>query len=473
MSEHRTPNRSNHTQKNIHSLKNSLKIHYSNRTRSRLSSVIRSFMTKTASKREAHFLNTVCSDSGVCLAFGKEKEKLQRFFDFTSFAYAKPVVTRIGKPSVNGFVREVEYEREGYQAHAILKSSIEMNSDSLTYEYLVGTVLNRVNRWLPSFVESYGLFYYIKDEDRKQVIKGPAILSLYESTDAKKRAEHVAKVTPLNPANVSTVCRTSHKQCLLIQHMKDSPTLGDRLPNKMFFMYDLLYVLYPLYFSLKCLRKTFTHYDFHQDNVLLYEPIKGGYIEYHIHTNDGEVVFCSKYIAKIIDYGSSFIQGSMGYYDMLCAERVYCHDCGTDKGFQHLSKDRKQDSEYFFINSLYKNESHDLRLLNECVIESPISSSKIPHVQAFINVLKSTTYGIGIRDPSERRFGTVEDLSTTDKINNVSSAEKQLRTLVQSSLWKFINQHEYKSLRKIGELHIYEDKTTMRYIEEPVRSFHV
>ena len=447
-------------------------IKYSNRTRSRVSSVIRSFMTKTAVKREAHFLNTVCSDSGVCLAFGKEKKKLERFFDFTSFAYAKPVITRIGKPSVNGFVREVKYEREGYQAHAILKSSIEMNTDSLTYEYLVGTVMNRMNRWLPSFVETYGLFYYTKDEDRRQVIKGPAILSLSQSTDTKKRAEHVAKVTPLNPASVSTVCRTSHKQCLLIQHMKDALTIGDRLPDKMFFMYDLLYVLYPVYFSLKCLRTTFTHYDLHQDNVLLYEPIKDGYIEYHIHTSEGEVVFCSKYIAKIIDYGSSFIQGSMGYYEKLCAEKLYCHDCGSDKGFNHLSKDRAQDSEYFFINSLYKNESHDLRLLNECVIESPISSSKIPHVQAFIDVLKSTTYGIGIHDPSEQRFGTVEDLSATDTINNVSSAEKKLRTLVQFKTWQFVNQHQYKSLRKIGELHIYEDRTPMRYIEEPVRSFH-
>lgn len=442
-------------------------------TRSLASSIVHSFVKRTATKREAVFLNTVCSDSGVCLAFGKEKNKLQRFFDFTSFAYAKPVVTRIGKPSVNGFVREVEYEREGYQAHAILKSSIEMNSDNLTYEYLVGTALNRVNRWLPSFVETYGIFYYIKDEDRKTVIKGPAILSLYESTDGKKRSENVAKVTPLNPANVSTVCRTSHKQCLLIQHLKDAFTLGDMLSDKMFFMYDLLYVLYPLYFSLKCLRKSFTHYDFHQDNVLLYEPIKGGYIEYHVHTKDGEVVFRSKYIAKIIDYGSSFIQGSVGYYDKLCAERVYCHDCGKDKGFQHLSKDRSQDSEYFFINSLYKNESHDLRLLNECLLNSPMKSSQIPYVQAFIDVLKSTVYGIDIRDPSERRFGTVEDLSITDKINNVSSAEKQLRTLIQFRTWQFINENHYKSLRKIGELHIYEDMTPMRYIEEPVQSFHV
>lgn len=123
-------------------------------------------MKKTATKRETVFLNTVCSDSGVCLAFGKEKDKLERFFEFNSFAYAKPVQKRIGNPSQNGFVREVHYEREGYHADAILKSSIKKTSDSLTYEYMIGKSLNRVNRWLPSFVETYGLFHYIDSNDR-------------------------------------------------------------------------------------------------------------------------------------------------------------------------------------------------------------------------------------------------------------------------------------------------------------------
>jgi hypothetical protein len=299
------------------------------------------------------------------------------------------------------------------------------------------------------------------------MIKGPAILTLYKSKDGSKRIENVSKVTPLNPGNIPKVCKTSHKQCLLIQHIKNAYTIGELLKNKMFFMQDLLYVLYPVYFSLKCLRTTFTHYDLHQENVLLYEPIKGGYIEYHIHTKDGEVAFRSKYIAKMIDYGSCFIKGSVGYYDNLCAEKIHCHDCGSQAGFNKFSKDRSKDCKYFFINSLYKNESHDLRLLNECVHILPIGSSQIPNVQAFIHVLKSTVYGIGISDPAEQRYGTIEDLSTTDKINNVSSAERKLRELIQLRTWQAVNDTQYKSLRKIGELHIYEDESPMRYIEEP------
>jgi hypothetical protein len=101
-----------------------------------------------------------------------------------------------------------------------------------------------------------------------------------------------------------------------------------------------------------------------------------------------------------------------------------------------------------------------------------MDTSQIPHVQAFIRVLKSTVYGVGISSQDEQRYGTVEDLSITDKINNVSSAEKQLRTLVQFRTWQTVNESYYKTLRKIGELHIYEDKTPMRYIEEPVQSIH-
>lgn len=454
-------NRQNNTSKRVSFMK-----------KSRAESVIRSFMKKTATKREAVFLNTVCSDSGVCLAFGKEKDKLERFFDFNSFAYAKPVQKRIGKPSQNGFVREVHYEREGYHADAILKSSIEKSSDSLTYEYMIGKSLNRVNRWLPSFVETYGLFHYIDSNDRTKVIKGPAILSLYKSTDGDKRKKNEAKLTPLLPNQISKVCKTSAKQCVLIQHIKNAYTIADMIKNKTFFMYDLLYVLYPVYFSLKCLRTTFTHYDLHTENVLLYEPIKDGYIEYHIHTKDEEVVFRSKYIAKIIDYGACFIKGFVNYYDKLCAEKVHCNDCGSDVGFNKFAKDRSDDLNYFFINGLYKNESHDLRLLNECVLSLPMDSSEFPFVQAFITLLKSTVYGLGIPTPSEQRYGTVEDLSTTDKINNVSSAEKTLRNLIQFKIWQFINEHQYKSLRKIGELHIYEDETPMRF-EETLQTYSV
>ena len=41
---------------------------------------------------------------------------------------------------------------------------------------------------------------------------------------------------------------------------------------------------------LATLSDVFTHYDLHLDNILLYEPIKNGYITYNYHLNSGKII---------------------------------------------------------------------------------------------------------------------------------------------------------------------------------------
>jgi len=93
-------------------------------------------------KRRAFFLKAVCSNSGVCLAFGKETAKINQHFDFASFNYMTKATT-FGEYSANAFVKLIEYQNEGYLANAILKSSIKSTSDNLYYEYLVGQFINK------------------------------------------------------------------------------------------------------------------------------------------------------------------------------------------------------------------------------------------------------------------------------------------------------------------------------------------
>lgn len=72
----------------------------------------------------ARYLNAICSKAGVCLAFGKERNRIRKHFNnFIDFSYVKGVAKRIGTKSANGFVIEVPYEREQYRANAVLKSS--------------------------------------------------------------------------------------------------------------------------------------------------------------------------------------------------------------------------------------------------------------------------------------------------------------------------------------------------------------
>jgi len=75
-------------------------------------------------KRRARFLKSICSDAGVCIAFGKENNKIKEHFaGFVDVKYIKSPIKRIGHPSQNGFVNEITYERNGYVANSILKSS--------------------------------------------------------------------------------------------------------------------------------------------------------------------------------------------------------------------------------------------------------------------------------------------------------------------------------------------------------------
>lgn len=108
-----------------------------------------------------HFLKTICSNSGFCLTFGKEDNKIKEFFKgFTTFEYAVDPIKRIGKPSGNGFVNQLTYERDGYKAYAVLKSSMKAHTDNLMYEYKVGQYINTLTKKFPCFVETYGLFKY-------------------------------------------------------------------------------------------------------------------------------------------------------------------------------------------------------------------------------------------------------------------------------------------------------------------------
>ena len=55
--------------------------------------------------------NLICSDDKVCLAFGEVSDHVKAFFDgFTRFNFTNKVIKRIGNPSVNGFVFELENE---------------------------------------------------------------------------------------------------------------------------------------------------------------------------------------------------------------------------------------------------------------------------------------------------------------------------------------------------------------------------
>lgn len=433
---------------------------------------IQKFMKKYENKRKSLFLQSICSDSGVCIAFGKEDVKIKRFFDnFNNFALLSRPPKQIGAVSANGFVNELTFEKEGYVSNAILKSSKDSSSDNLFYEGLVGNFINKAAKIYPCFVETYGMYYYKTDDDYNNM-KFKAANKLFVENG-------LTKITNVDTSAFEKACTESKNMAVLIQHIKGAKTLEEMLSNRLFVENDLLYVLFQVYLPLLFLRDVFTHYDLHTGNVLLYEPVNGSYIEYHyVLTNELTFSFKSKYIAKIIDYGRSYfmddsnsnsnsnlgdIGSSKAIYDKLC-KIPQCGNCGKSVGFEWLSD--KPAGRNYFIASTYRNMSHDLRLANE-VIKNTFVKRYNP---TLYSTLKTIKYGEGITGANNKHYGTKENTSEArDAINNVSDIGDELADILMTESTKEANEKAYKSLTKLGDLYIYPtSKTQMKFVSAQI-----
>ena len=285
-------------------------------------------------------IKTACDgvDSRLCLAFGTFSQEIKSYFaGFNNFKYAT-AVNLIGKESVNGFVNEIEYEREGftagtYKSYAILKSTKNLLADNLMYEYRVGQYINTFNRVYPCFLETYGLLKYKTDQDWEKLASDNV------ETDPHERVEFL-KGLAIQPLDYSAACTESRNLAILIQHFNNFYALNDIVSDQDFFQKELMYVLFQLYIPLAQMKYTFTHYDLHLNNLYVYEPAPGKYIQYHYYLVPGmpPVSFKSKYMLKIIDYGSSYFkdedEDSQTLINKICNIPEICDndDCGQNVG---------------------------------------------------------------------------------------------------------------------------------------------
>jgi hypothetical protein len=418
-------------------------------------------------KRRAYFLKSVCSDAGVCIAFGKESAIIRKHFDnFENFALLSKPAKRIGGVSSNGFVKELTYEHEGYVANAILKSSSQTDADNLLYEGLVGRFLNKQSIRLPSFLETYNIYQY-KTKVAYAAIKG------IPETHPSIFTAGLQKVTAVTDDVFKFSCKDDIYMSVLIQHLKEAKTLKQMI-NHQFVRDELLYVLFTVYMSLSEISYIYTHYDLHEENVLLYEPVVGSHIEYFYHI-DGEIItFKSKYIAKIIDYGRSFFNelgntsstgSSPAIHDAVC--RLCKPGCGFRNGFGWLNQNPHTLRDSYHICSKIANQSHDLRLLYI------LGKKSLPNGE-LKNLLQKVVYGQNLAIEYDRHgkqidiseYGTERNITSglPSKINNVTDAFEALKDLVQHPFSFIKNEDTYRTSTKLGELHVYNDGSPMQYI---------
>lgn len=319
-----------------------------------------SFYRRVASstRKTKKKLEFACRDSAICLILGTNLDaELRKFFaGFVKFRFLE-AATRLKKKSANGFVDQLRYAHHGYEAHAVLKSVVRPSADSAVYEFLVGNYVNALTRRFPCFVETYGLFKY-NGLAQWTAQKDDAAVS---AEDCKARLKNVpyAGTTAALHAVLHAVRAAPERFAVLVQSIP-TPIYIAKLRDDS----NLLPVLFQIYYPLGLLQADFTHYDLHKENVLLYEPARNKYIEYHYHTPAGVVRFKSNYLAKIIDYGRCHFDDSRDIYRTLIALHVDARQCGfgwlnpgnsSDPYFTSSKADPRYDLRYFQYVKDYLN----------------------------------------------------------------------------------------------------------------------
>lgn len=434
-----------------------------------LNEVVRKHATQKISKmieESGKFLQVVCEQSGQCLAFGtKTKDILKYFNGFTDFKYVTGNLYSIGENGNNGFVRKIEYDRNGYKAFSILKSSNEPSADNLMYEYLVGTqFINHVMLRFPCFIQTYGLFFYENDDMYQWISQRP------EDMPAKSILQKALKLSHVNYAKA---CKDALYASILIQYISHSTTFTDTIikGGLPYIQYHITYVIFILYQALSSLSKVYTHYDLHSLNVLIFQPYKEKFIQYIYHMENETISFKCPYIPKIIDYGRSFFDnGTFSSKDIY--EKVLgtpeCKGSGDQFGFGWLNPE-----EMMTMSAYKKNESHDLRLmyrLNEKIriYKSRIHAEKYKKSHSYRRmekVLSRLQYGVSL-PLYDKMYGTKEDTTLHPRgniVSNVTDMYNETKKIIMTES-VILENDRFHTMPVGGILHVYENGNPMEFI---------
>jgi len=423
-----------------------------------------------------NYLKLICTDSGECIAFGKEIQKIKTLFNnFDDFEYVSENPISIGDQSKNGFLKKIIYERNGYKVYTVLKSSIKETADNLLYEGLVGLYLNKTGVLYSCFVETYGLFNYTTDDTRD-------IMREFNSSDSVGPRDNVFtslnKVAHVTRVTFKYACNNPTRMAVLTQHVNNPVSLNYYITtyaknSKLAYTAvcsELLYILYQVYMPLAMLSKNFTHYDLHDNNVIFLE-MKNKFIVYNYHEPDLTITsFKSNKLIKIIDYGRCYFRDETNHtftgwsktiYDEICTIRDCNPRCGSSKGFSWLTDNAERSN---FICSQKHNVSHDLRLLYNIkyymLLGSGYSVTMTNKFPELSDMLTKTVF--------TGPYGTAEKLTSglPSKINNVIDARIELRRLIRDPKYRAINEQYYSAANnftQMGTIHIYTNGRPMTY----------
>jgi hypothetical protein len=376
------------------------------------------------------------------------------FTDLTS-------IIGISNPNdIKGQNSNIEILKYNNGEKSIIKIPKFETSDNIMYEGLVGFFLNTKSLKYPSFIDTYAIIKL--NNEFIDSLNSPTNDNQTLFTKFKTHSPNFKLYKTLSEINdnvINDACEFPRTYAILIKYLNNTTdTLIKLIEQYDFCKNDLLYIFFQVYMTISNLSKDFTHYDLHFGNVLPYKLDNNKYIEYHYiyskkEESEKEITFKSKYVAKIIDYGSCYFTPG---FDI--NKYIKC------KNSNSLSSFKTRDTEY--INSAVKNESHDLRLIYQLVGFYTTKKYK----DLYTNLQSANWIANIPQIIYEDRMGTPEKINTglpNKNINNVNDAYIALQSIVKDKDQIISNNIAYtenNNMVKIGDLYIYDDGRDMKYL---------
>jgi hypothetical protein len=316
---------------------------------------------------------------------GGADNNLTFFYEFNKFETIPPItfdlISDIKKLSAgtNGCIMSSNFIfSDTAQLKLVLKKTLKSTSDNNFYEFIVGLCLNVMKKYYPNFAFTFAYFISKTKKSCANEYDIKSDILLFKHDDAKG--------TVITKDNLYDSCVNNERSGVILENIVNSGEVARILPEILrdtkLANIHIFNILFQVYAVLHYMSDFYTHYDLSSSNVMLTHVPDGKYMKIIYHL-EKEVVIYTKYVPVIIDYGRSFIDFNeimLGYnskniYDILCTTQCNTYypsteNCKAVFGYRSAKTLGKytNNEEFYYINSVARNKSHDL-LFIEYVME--------------------------------------------------------------------------------------------------------
>lgn len=400
---------------------------------------------------------------------------------------------KIGSFSSNGIVHKIDYNYNRVNIPLIIKSSKNINADSLFYEYLVGLCVNEFQKYLPFFSRTYLCGYWENDEVYDLLKSASSYFYLVNNfvdnikVADKTNIDNFIKSGCINNSNSFLVTQYIPSVSNLDQYIYDfllekkekKPEFTKKIfkfkDDRIEYIPTVISILHLIYLTLSIFSEYFTHNDLHLSNILLIKiPFDKCIDIKFIDSNGDSYRYKSIYMPILIDYGRCWIdcknlreslENTQDIMKIVCdndnsneSYGVCKNNCGNKSGYKIASKhikdglfeDPTQNTNYVALTN--RNKTGDLRVL--LTLKKNTDFSDLPDIE-YLNMFKNLIDN-KLHQLEENMYGP-ENLSiSSEAIYNVDGASSELEKIVRDPSFieynnRFIDNPIY------GTMNIYTD----------------